>query len=237
MLPYVSCCGTRRQRRAEEGFELQAVEVRSLDPSMLHQDLKGSSHPVRLEEMDGRAKLRALLIKLADHVFHPKPHEKTHLIGKACHAQAGDCSDGRQTSEVHMGGHVLLTDTHIGRVAGQLLIVAKECSVLPIRSVQILRRMPIIDGHHKSAIDPLRHLVHPFQGLEIHLGSVPIRPGWIQPLEVLFECGSRQGLEAFLKAPVSIVHTEFFGSSSRNLIRCTGKASTSSLLKNRPVTL
>ena len=78
----------RYQCRAKEGFELQTVEIRTFDPSMLHQDLEGPSHPVRLEEMDGRAELRTLRVELADHLFHPEPHEKTHLIRKACYIQA-----------------------------------------------------------------------------------------------------------------------------------------------------
>mgnify|MGYP000486061393 CR=1 FL=1 len=41
----------------------------------------------------------------------------------------------RDAGEVHMGGHILLPDALIGHITGQLLVIAEEGAVLPVRSV------------------------------------------------------------------------------------------------------
>src|SRR6185295_16843191 len=155
----------RRQRRAEEGFEFQTVQLRMTDSLMLNEHLKRAAHTIRLQEMNCGPKLLALRLQFPDHLFNSEPHKKTHLVREPCHAESLLFTDGSQARKIHMGRHILFTDPHERIVVGQLLKIAEERAVLPLDPIEVLCRMAINDGHDKSTIDPLRDLFHPIHSL------------------------------------------------------------------------
>src|SRR5262245_7420860 len=148
----------RRQRRAEEGFEFQAVQLRMTDSLVLNEHLKRAAHTIRSQEMNRGLTLSALWLQFPDHLFSPEPHEKTHLVGESRYMESLLLTDGGQARKIHVRSHILLADPHERIFIGHLLKVAEERAVFPLRPMEILRCMAIIDGHHESTIDSLRHL-------------------------------------------------------------------------------
>src|SRR6266852_1782799 len=98
----MSCCGTRRQRRAEAGFEFQAVQFRMANSLVLNEHLKRAAHTIRLQEMNRGAKLRALRLQFPDHLFNAEPHQKTHLVREPRHVESLLLTDSGQARKIHM---------------------------------------------------------------------------------------------------------------------------------------
>jgi hypothetical protein len=185
MLPFASRCGTLRQCRTEEGFEFQAVQLRTADTLVLNEHLERAAHAIRLQEMNGCAEPGAFRVQSPDHLFNTEPHQKTHLVREPRHVESVLLTDGSQAREIYVGSHILLTDTHEWIVVRSLLEVAKERAILPLRPVEVLRCMAVIDRQDKPTVYSSSNLLHPVHREQIHLGSITLRPRRIQLLELL----------------------------------------------------
>src|SRR5262245_52326968 len=115
--------------------------------------------------MNRGEKLRTLRLQFSDHLFNAKPHEKTHLVREPCHVESLRLTNRSQTRKIYMGSHILLADTNEWIVVRLLLEIAKERAVLPIRPIEILRRMAVIDRQNKSTIHPPSDLLYPVHRL------------------------------------------------------------------------
>ena len=99
------------EHRAKKWFVLQAIKFWMHDILMLGQDLKRGPHAVRSKKVNGGFERRTVLFQLRDHVLDAEPHQKTQLIGKASRLEATFFTGAGQAREIHMGRHVLLSDT------------------------------------------------------------------------------------------------------------------------------
>ena len=115
--------------------------------------------------MNCGAKLRALRLQSPDHLFNSEPHQKTHLVREPCHVESVLLTDSCQARKIYVRSHILLADTDEWILVRLLLEVAKERAVLPLKPIEVLRRMAVIDRQNKSTLHPPSNLLHPVDSL------------------------------------------------------------------------
>ena len=138
---------------------------------MLDQNLEGSAHAVRPQQVNGSIKLRGFWLEGVQELLGAKADQETHLIREPRDLKTGLLAHTRQSGEIYMSGHVLHSNSVVRIFRGRLAVIAEERAVLALGPIEVFSCMAVINRQDGPTVHDLRDLFHP-----VDCAKVDFRP-------------------------------------------------------------